>query len=65
MTDPILSIVDSHAHIWVNDYAFAWSPDVSPTPSYDATPQDLLQHMEQEAISATVLVQYIGYKWNR
>lgn len=64
MTDPIFSIVDSHAHIWVNDHAFAWSPDVSPTPSYDATPHDLLQHMEQEAISATVLVQYIGYKWD-
>jgi L-fuconolactonase len=64
MADQSFSIVDSHAHVWVNDHTFPWSPDAAATPSYDATPRALLDEMERLSVKATVLVQYIGYKWN-
>ncbi|MBN9315663.1 MAG: amidohydrolase [Devosia sp.] len=64
MAVPGLSIVDSHAHVWINDPEFPWSPDAAATPTYDATPASLLEDMSVEAIAATVLVQYIGYRWH-
>lgn len=64
MTVPSFPIVDSHAHVWTNDPAFPWSPDAAATPTYDATPNALLKDMERTSIDTTVLVQYIGYRWD-
>ena len=56
--------IDSHVHIWTRDPDYTWAADASAIPPLAADPEGLLALMDQEAIHATVLVQYIGYLWD-
>lgn len=56
-------IIDSHVHIWTNDAAYPWAAEAIDPPDFEARPESLLKIMEAESIAATVLVQYIGYRW--
>ncbi|MFN8458325.1 MAG: amidohydrolase family protein [Anaerolineae bacterium] len=56
--------IDSHAHIWINDPAFPWAVETSHPPQYDAHPEALLEAMQANRVDATVLVQFIDYRWD-
>jgi L-fuconolactonase len=57
-------IVDPHVHVWKHDPAFPWAPETKKPPERDATPEMLLELMHANGVSRTVLIQYIGYRWD-
>lgn len=57
-------IFDSHVHVWVNDPRYPWARETPDPPHRDATPDMLLKLMNANGVSRTVLVQYIGYRWD-
>ena len=57
-------IVDPHVHVWVNDPSYPWAAETSEPPKQDATPNMLLDLMKANGVSRTVLVQFIGYRWD-
>lgn len=57
-------ILDPHVHVWVNDPAYPWAKETTEPPKDDATPQMLLDLMKANGVERTVLVQYIGYRWD-
>jgi L-fuconolactonase len=59
-----MPIIDSHAHVWTNHSAFPWAVETVDPPQYDAHPEALLKLMQAESVESTVLVQYIGYRWD-
>lgn len=59
-----MPIIDSHVHLWTNNPAFPWADEAIDPPTTEAAPETLLALMQQEAIDAAVLVQYIGYRWD-
>lgn len=67
MTSPqVLSyrIVDPHVHVWANDPRYPWAKETTEPPKEDATPSMLLDLMKANDIYRTVLVQFIGYRWD-
>lgn len=58
------SILDPHVHVWVNDPHYPWAKETTDPPHHDATPRMLLQFMKANGVARTVLVQYIGYRWD-
>lgn len=61
---PSYRIVDPHVHVWVNDPHYPWAPETKDAPQTDRTPQMLLDLMRANNVERTVLVQYIGYRWD-
>lgn len=59
-----LRIIDPHVHVWVNDPRYPWAPETTNPPQRNATPEMLLQLMRANSVERTVLVQYIGYRWD-
>lgn len=59
-----MRIIDPHVHVWKNDPAFPWAPETTTPPADDATPEMLLELMAANGVEKTVLVQYIGYRWD-
>lgn len=59
-----MRIIDSHVHIWKNDPKFPWAPETTSSPTYDATPEMLLELMDANGVEKTVLVQVIYYRWD-
>jgi predicted TIM-barrel fold metal-dependent hydrolase len=57
-------IVDPHVHVWANDPAYPWAQEYSDPPGDDATPLMLLDLMKANGVERTVLVQFIGYRWD-
>jgi L-fuconolactonase len=57
-------IIDPHVHVWVNDADYPWAKETSDPPQHDATPSALLELMKANGVARTVLVQYIGYRWD-
>ena len=57
-------IVDPHVHVWVNDPAYPWAKEATGAPKEDATPDMLLDLMKANGVARTVLVQFIGYRWD-
>jgi predicted TIM-barrel fold metal-dependent hydrolase len=57
-------IVDPHVHVWVNDPAYPWAKEHADPPREDATPYQLLDLMKANGVDRTVLVQFIGYRWD-
>ena len=60
---PAYRIIDPHVHVWVNDPRYPWAAGTKP-PGRDATPEMLLERMKANGVAKTVLVQYIGYRWD-
>ena len=63
-TVPDFRILDPHVHVWVNDASYPWAKETSDPPGSDATPSTLLELMKANGVARTVLVQYIGYRWD-
>jgi len=57
-------ILDPHVHVWVNDPHYPWAKEATDLPQHDATPQMLLELMKANGVARTVLVQFIGYRWD-
>ena len=57
-------IIDPHVHVWVNDPHFPWAAETKDAPQSDRTPTMLLELMRANGVERTVLVQYIGYRWD-
>jgi L-fuconolactonase len=63
-TVPNYRIVDPHVHVWVNDPRYPWAKETTEPPKEDATPLMLLDLMKANGVARTVLVQFIGYRWD-
>lgn len=61
---PRYRIIDPHVHVWVNDPRYPWARETTNAPRRDATPEMLLELMKANGVERTVLVQYIGYRWD-
>lgn len=61
---PTYNIIDAQVHVWVNDPRYLWAKETKDPPTSDATPEMLLALMEENDVRRTVLVQYIGYRWD-
>jgi len=57
-------IVDPHVHVWINDPHYPWAKETTEPPKEDATPSMLLDLMKANGVARTVLVQFIGYRWD-
>lgn len=57
-------ILDPHVHVWVNDPHYPWAKEATDRPHEDATPAMLLELMKANGVARTVLVQFIGYRWD-
>ena len=61
---PQYRIIDPHVHVWVNNPAYPWAKETAEPPKSDATPDMLLDLMKANGVERTVLVQFIGYRWD-
>jgi predicted TIM-barrel fold metal-dependent hydrolase len=61
---PHYRIIDPHVHVWVHNPRYPWAVETTHPPQRDATPEMLLQFMKANGVERTVLVQYIGYRWD-
>jgi len=61
---PNYRIIDPHVHVWVNDPRYPWARETTHPPKRDATPNMLLDLMKSNGVERTVIVQYIGYRWD-
>ncbi|MGH9673200.1 MAG: amidohydrolase family protein [Bryobacteraceae bacterium] len=57
-------ILDPHVHVWALDPRFPWAKETTSPPDSDATPEMLLDLMKKHGVAKTVLIQYIGYRWD-
>ena len=60
-TSPLL--IDAHVHVWKHDPAFPFAPGAHP-PAEDASVETLLDLMQTNQVSRTVLIQVIHYRWD-
>ncbi len=58
-----MRIIDPHVHVWKNDPQFPWARERN-HPREDATPEMLLDLMEENGVEKTVIVQVIHYMWD-
>jgi len=56
--------IDAHVHVWVNDPRYPWARETTNAPRRDATPEMLLELMKANGVAGSVLVQYMGYRWD-
>jgi len=56
-------LIDSHVHVWKHDPAFPFAPGAHP-PAEDALPETLLELMQANRVSRTVLIQVSHYRWD-
>jgi predicted TIM-barrel fold metal-dependent hydrolase len=61
---PKYRIIDPHVHVWVTDPRYPWAKETTNPPKRDATPEMLLELMKANGVERTVIVQYIGYRWD-
>jgi predicted TIM-barrel fold metal-dependent hydrolase len=57
-------IIDSHVHVWKADPQYPYAKELTKPPEKDATPDMLLELMRQNGVEKTVIIQYIGYRWD-
>ncbi len=61
---PKYRIIDPHVHVWINDPRYPWAKEAANPPKRDATPERLLELMKANGVERTVIVQFIGYRWD-
>jgi predicted TIM-barrel fold metal-dependent hydrolase len=61
---PKYRIIDPHVHVWKADPKYPWAKELTRPPEKDATPEMLLELMKQAGVEKTVIIQYIGYRWD-
>ena len=63
-SQPPMRIIDPHVHVWKSDPTYPWARETATPPKEDATPEMLLKLMEANGVAHTVIVQFIGYRWD-
>jgi len=58
------SLIDSHVHVWQTDSRFPFAPGAKVPANVDASPSSLLEKMQSNGVSKTVLIQVIHYRWD-
>jgi L-fuconolactonase len=58
-----IPFIDSHVHVWKQDPAFPFAAGVHPSPE-NASVETLLDLMETNDVSRTVIIQVIHYRWD-
>jgi predicted TIM-barrel fold metal-dependent hydrolase len=61
---PNYRIIDPHVHVWKHDPQFPWAKETAHPPDGDATPEMLLALMKHNGVERTVIIQFIGYRWD-
>ena len=61
---PKYRIIDPHVHVWKSDPKYPWAKETTRPPEKDATPEMLLELMRQNGVEKTVIIQYVGYRWD-
>src|SRR5689334_10338093 len=56
-------IIDTHVHVWKHDAAFPFAQGQR-VPERDATPETLLELMNANGVSKTVIIQVIHYRYD-
>src|ERR1700739_4616081 len=56
-------IFDPHVHVWRHDTRFPFAPGAK-VPDYDATPEMLLDLMQENGVEKTVIIQVIHYRYD-
>lgn len=59
-----LRIIDPHVHVWKNDPRYPWPREEKNPPRENALPETLLGLMQAHGVERTVIVHYIGYRWD-
>ncbi len=57
-------ILDPHVHVWANSPRYPWARETTEPPKDNETPSMLLDLMKANGVARTVLVQFIGYRWD-
>ena len=57
-------ILDPHVHVWTHDKRYPWAQETKNPPPEDRTPEMLLELMKSNGVAGTVIIQYIGYRWD-
>jgi predicted TIM-barrel fold metal-dependent hydrolase len=60
---PGYRILDPHVHVWKHGGAFPFAQGAK-VPTYDATPEMLLQLMKTNGVTKTVIIQVIHYRYD-
>jgi predicted TIM-barrel fold metal-dependent hydrolase len=64
MAAPSYPIIDPHVHVWTNHPRYPWAAETKDPPKREATGAMLVELMKANGVAHTVLVQYIGYRWD-
>ncbi len=59
-----LRIIDPHVHVWSHDRRYPFAKETKNPPVEEATPEMLLDLMEKNGVSKTVIIQVIHYRWD-
>ena len=59
-----LRVIDPHVHVWGHDRRYPFAQETKNPPVEEATPEMLLDLMEQNGVSNTVIIQVIHYRWD-
>ncbi len=59
-----MTIIDPHVHVWTQDPKYPWAKDHTNPPGTEKNVEMLVAHMKHNGVAHTVLVQYIGYRWD-
>lgn len=57
-------LIDPHTHVWTQNPKYPWAKENANPPATEKNAEMLLELMRQHGVSHTVLVQYIGYRWD-
>jgi len=62
-TKPV-RVIDPHVHVWTHDPKYPWAKETTNPPKEEALPETLLKLMEASGVLHTVIIQFIGYRWD-
>lgn len=57
-------IVDAQVHVWTSTPRYPWAAETTEPPKEEATSEMLLDLMKANGVARTILVQFIGYRWD-
>ena len=59
-----IRLIDPHVHVWGHDRRYPFAPETKNPPVEDATPEMLMELMNQNGVARTVIIQVIHYRWD-
>ena len=59
-----IRVIDPHVHVWTHDRRYPFAQETRNPPAEDATPEMLIELMNQNGVARTVIIQVIHYRWD-